>query len=176
MYPKNARVTDSREVVLIIMALHDDKEALEIFSREIAQAVTGMVPGVMNFLGGRPSVSPSIQLYSYLIPKSLVSIELQINEQIIPVDIQLDGTFQYEEKDNQMIYKELETDISVPLQQLAYARSGDKGPHANIGVIARNPAYLPYIRNGLKSEILKNIFLIYLKEKSIFGMCLVLML
>ena len=35
MYPKNARVTDSREVVLIIMALHDDKEALEIFSREI---------------------------------------------------------------------------------------------------------------------------------------------
>ena len=158
MYPKNARVTDSREVVLIIMALHDDKEALEIFSREIAQAVTGMVPGVMNFLGGRPSVSPSIQLYSYLIPKSLVSIELQINEQIIPVDIQLDGTFQYEEKDNQMIYKELETDISVPLQQLAYARSGDKGPHANIGVIARNPAYLPYIRNGLKSEILKKYF------------------
>ena len=140
------------------MALHDDKGALEIFSREIAQAVTGMVPGVMNFLGGRPSVSPSIQLYSYLIPKSLVSIELQINEQIIPVDIQLDGTFQYEEKDIQMIYKELETDISVSLQQLAYARSGDKGPHANIGVIARNPAYLPYIRNGLKSEILKKYF------------------
>ena len=158
MYPQNVRVTNTREVVLIIIALHNDKEALEIFSREIAQAVTGMVPGIMNFLGGRPSVSPSIQLYSYLIQKSFVSIELQINEQIIPVDIRLDGTFQYEEKDNQMTYEELETDISVPLQQLAYARSGDKGPDANIGVIARNPVYLPYIRNGLKSEIIKKYF------------------
>jgi hypothetical protein len=33
----------------------------------------------------------------------------------------------------------------VPLEQLAWARSGDKGDDANIGVIAREARYMPYI-------------------------------
>ena len=42
-----------------------------------------------------------------------------------------------------------ETDTTVPLIKLAWARSGDKGDHANIGVIARDPAYLPYLEAAL---------------------------
>ena len=41
------------------------------------------------------------------------------------------------------------TDALVPLVRLAVARSGDKGDHANIGVMARDPAYLPYIEAAL---------------------------
>ena len=33
--------------------------------------------------------------------------------------------------------------------KLAWARSGDKGDHANIGVMARKPEYLPYLRAAL---------------------------
>jgi hypothetical protein len=40
-------------------------------------------------------------------------------------------------------------DASVPLVKLAVARSGDKGNHSNIGVMARKPEYLPYIRAAL---------------------------
>ena len=36
--------------------------------------------------------------------------------------------------------------ITVPLIQLAYARSGDKGDTSNIGIIARQAAFLPYIK------------------------------
>jgi hypothetical protein len=36
--------------------------------------------------------------------------------------------------------------VTVPLIQLAYARSGDKGDTSNIGIIARQPAFLPHIK------------------------------
>ena len=35
--------------------------------------------------------------------------------------------------------------VEVPLIRLAYARSGDKGDNANIGVLARDPSYAPWI-------------------------------
>jgi hypothetical protein len=35
--------------------------------------------------------------------------------------------------------------FSVPLRRLAYARSGDKGDNANIGVIARRPEFAQVI-------------------------------
>ncbi|MCY1454253.1 hypothetical protein D9M71_713050 [compost metagenome] len=38
---------------------------------------------------------------------------------------------------------------SVPLVKLAVARSGDKGNHSNIGVMARRPEYLPWIAEAL---------------------------
>ena len=159
IYAPRERAVESREVVLRVMAIHDIKEALVIFSREIAQASTGMVSGVMNFLGGRPSVSPSIKLYSFLLDKSFFKIELDIDGFLTPANITLDGSYKYNESDNnEIIYEDIETDFSVPLQQLAFARSGDKGDHANIGVIARKPIYLPYIRNGLKSEIISDYF------------------
>jgi hypothetical protein len=42
--------------------------------------------------------------------------------------------------------------ILVPLVALAWGRSGDKGDTANIGVIARDPAYLPILREQLTAE------------------------
>jgi hypothetical protein len=41
---------------------------------------------------------------------------------------------------------------SVPLIRVAWARSGDKGDVSNIGVIARTPALLPYLRQQLTAE------------------------
>ena len=40
-------------------------------------------------------------------------------------------------------------EVAVPLVKLAVARSGDKGNHSNIGVIARKEEYLPFIANAL---------------------------
>ena len=126
IYAPKERAVESREVVLRVVAIHDIKEALVIFSREIAQASTGMVSGVMNFLGGRPSVSPSIKLYSFLLDKSFFKIELDIDGFLTPANITLDGSYKYNESDNnKIIYEDIETDFSVPLQQLAFARSGD---------------------------------------------------
>ena len=40
---------------------------------------------------------------------------------------------------------DVEPQIEVPLVRLAWARSGDKGNTANIGVIARRPEWLPLL-------------------------------
>jgi len=44
------------------------------------------------------------------------------------------------------------------LEELAFTRSGDKGNSCNIGVIARDPAYLPYIREQLTEEVVSKYF------------------
>jgi hypothetical protein len=46
----------------------------------------------------------------------------------------------------------------APLIDLAWARSGDKGDAFNIGVIARKPDYLPWIRRALSPEAVKAFF------------------
>ena len=48
--------------------------------------------------------------------------------------------------------------ITVPLIRLAIARSGDKGDHANIGVAARRPDFLPYIRAALSEAAVADWF------------------
>jgi hypothetical protein len=48
--------------------------------------------------------------------------------------------------------------VTVPLADLAWARSGDKGDSANIGVIARKPDYLPYIRAALSERAVADYF------------------
>jgi hypothetical protein len=40
----------------------------------------------------------------------------------------------------------------VPLVRLAWGRSGDKGDSANIGILARRPEYLPFIRAALSAD------------------------
>jgi hypothetical protein len=45
--------------------------------------------------------------------------------------------------------------VGVPLIALAFARSGDKGDSANIGVIARKADYLPHLRAVLTPEAVK---------------------
>ena len=49
------------------------------------------------------------------------------------------------------------------LEDLAWARSGDKGDKANIGVIARHPAYLPYIWDALGEDVIGARFADFLK-------------
>ena len=150
-YGDNARHTQPREVLLRIMATHEQKEALILLSREIAQALTGMTPGFTNMLGGRPPVSPSIRLFSFLLPKENIRTTVDFNENQFELET-------WKTKSNNVNSKntisELSDNIDTPdtevsLINLAYARSGDKGDHANIGVIARKPEYLPYIRDSL---------------------------
>lgn len=46
----------------------------------------------------------------------------------------------------------------LKLLDIAYSRSGDKGSHANIGVIAFNQAGFEYLKNTLTAESLMDYF------------------
>ena len=53
--------------------------------------------------------------------------------------------------------------VSAPLIDLAWARSGDKGDSANVGVIARDAAALPYIWAALDEARIAHVFAHFLQ-------------
>lgn len=148
-YGANARVRDTREVIVKIACVHNDKHALRLFAREIAQAATGMAPGLSGIVGGRPKDNPRIRLFSCLVPKSLVSARVDIDGEVTTSEVPAAGGFSPDMVQAQPAGETRGGDASVPLIKLAVARSGDKGNHSNIGVMARQPDYLPYIRAAL---------------------------
>lgn len=152
-YGEHAQALNSREVVVKIAVKHMFKEACMFFASEIAQASTGMAPALAGIVGGRPKASPVIKLFSFLINKNQVNVEIDFDGSRYPVEIPR-GTsteqFNTLAAGESAVYQGNE--IEVPLIEIAHARSGDKGNHSNIGVIARKAEYLPWIRAALTEQ------------------------
>lgn len=152
-YGKQGRGQDCREVIVKISTAHEKKSALVLFSREIAQAATGMAPGLTGIVGGRPNVMPKIRLYSCLVPKDEVAVSVDLNDQVTSVEVASAGGFLPGQISEQSPGKPASaTDTTVRLVDLAWARSGDKGDHSNIGVIARDQEFVPFIEAALTEE------------------------
>jgi len=50
------------------------------------------------------------------------------------------------------------TMATIPLSTIAHGRSGDKGNHANIAIIAYTPAGFEWIRRNLTGEVVQRYF------------------
>ncbi|HEY0916080.1 MAG TPA: acyclic terpene utilization AtuA family protein [Solimonas sp.] len=155
-----AAAAATREVVVKIAVQHSNPKALKLFAREIAQAATGMAPGFTGYFGaGRPEPHMVPRLFSTLVPKDRVAIEVVVGEERLPVGVPLAGGFAPPPAEaEQLPDLNLAATVPVPLIRLALARSGDKGDHANIGVIARRPEYLAYLRAALSTAALRRYF------------------
>lgn len=154
-----------REVVLWLSVHHKEKKALEIFSREIAPAGTGMAPGLTGVVGGRPKVSPVLKPFFFLYPKKKVKIDIHlINGEHIET-FHEDLTFTQDTLASPNLPKIADDLKDLPsgsltyrLEDLAYTRSGDKGNSANIGIIARHPLYYPYLKKFLTAQAIEDYF------------------
>ncbi|MGP0012471.1 acyclic terpene utilization AtuA family protein [Pseudomonas sp.] len=152
-YGPHGRRQDSREVVIKLAVRHPERQALLLFSREIAQAATGMAPGLTGILGGRPTVSPLIRLFSFLIDKNACTLSVHLDGQAHAVALPSPSALQAVAEDLQPPRPQGRAEANVPLVKLAVARSGDKGNHSNIGVMARHPEYLPWIAEALTPAV-----------------------
>ncbi|EHU3266830.1 acyclic terpene utilization AtuA family protein [Acinetobacter baumannii] len=152
-YGDHAQTLNSREVVVKIAVKHMFKEACMFFASEIAQASTGMAPALAGIVGGRPKASPVIKLFSFLIDKNQVNVEIDFDGQRYPIEIpqgvSTEQLLTLTAGENAVYQGD---EIEVPLIEIAHARSGDKGNHSNIGVIARKADYLPWIRAALTEQ------------------------
>jgi Acyclic terpene utilisation family protein AtuA len=177
---KNAQVQTSREAVLRLTVTHSSKDALAMFAREIAPAGTSWSPGTTG-AGGRPSPSPMIRQYAFLLDKSALQpvvvmegerkpVEIALNVVAEPTSVRVEPTsVRVEPVETLAILSQAQGErglvserasegetVTVPLIQLAYARSGDKGDTSNIGIIARQPAFLPYIKASITDQTVAN--------------------
>ncbi|HCH8074009.1 TPA: DUF1446 domain-containing protein [Acinetobacter baumannii] len=152
-YGDHAQTLNSREVVVKIAVKHMFKEACMFFASEIAQASTGMAPALAGIVGGRPKASPVIKLFSFLIDKNQINVEIDLDGQRhaveIPQGVSTEQLPTLTAGENAVYQGD---EIEVPLIEIAHARSGDKGNHSNIGVIARKADYLPWIRAALTEQ------------------------
>ena len=159
-YGMHSQSLNNREVVVKIAVHHQDKKALGIFAREIAQAATAMAPGLTGLVGGRPKPSPMIRLFSFLWPKDQIAVSYTLNDQATAVTIApgysleegVQASTALVDDTNASDVDMASCDATTSLINLAMARSGDKGDHCNVGILARDPAYLPYIQNAVQPE------------------------
>ena len=157
-YGANARAR-TREVVLKIGVTHDDRDALNIFAGEIAPMAVSSAQGLTGFFAGRPKVQPVVRLFSFLHPKSDTPVTVEVDGTTVSVEISTDAVTLPALEPHRGEAGDPGADaVTVPLVTLAWARSGDKGNIANIGVIARKPEYLPYIRAALTEERVRKYF------------------
>jgi len=147
------------EAVVKVGVRHPEKAALEIFALEYAPMAL-VAQGMTGFFAGRPRVAPSIGVYHLLIEKSSVAVTVRIDDEVQPVDIAPGiagltvGTPALQDGDR----RGAGGDFTVPLRRLAYARSGDKGNNANIGVIARRPEFAAAIREQVTAARVAALF------------------
>jgi hypothetical protein len=160
-YGDHARAGATREVVLKIAVRHASKDALQIFGREIFPAATAMAQGLTGFAGGRPEPQPVIRLFSFLAPKADVTVTIagDVGERTLApclpntVDAAapaMPAPAEATPPDGPL--------ATVPLIALAHGRSGDKGDIGNIGILARRPEYLPFIRRAATPDAVGRYF------------------
>lgn len=168
VYGPHSRAKDTREVVMKLGVEHEDAAALAIFAREIAPAGTSYAPGTTGFAGGRPRPQPVVRLFSFLLDKARLPVAA-VTVDGERFEVPLAGLGSHEGPvspaenvpTNPVIFDS--PAISLPLVRLAWARSGDKGDSANIGVIPRAPALTEVLRRELTAERVKDYFAHLLK-------------
>ena len=166
----HSRARGTREVVLKLAVHHDDAKALDVFGREFVPPATAMAQGITGFSGGRPTATPLVRLFSCLVAKESVRIEadgIAWNSSSIawnPSPGRGAGERVADRPSPAAARHPLPGEgKSVPLIEIAYGRSGDKGDFANIGVLARKPEYVELLREQLTAEAVREYFAHFVK-------------
>jgi hypothetical protein len=157
------------EAVVKVAARHPEKAALEIFGSEYAPMAL-VAQGMTGFFGGRPRPAPSIAVYHLLVDKAATPVRVHIDDDA-PFDVAIApgqpgvaiGTPELPDPAADVPAPTLSGGgFTVPLRRLAWARSGDKGNNANIGVIARRPEFAAVIQEQLTTTRVADFFAQYL--------------
>lgn len=156
-YGPNRGDYNAREVIVKIAVRSSDKRSVNTFIREVSSAATGMAPGISGGGLGLPKASPRIVFQSLHIEKSTVPVTIDLGDRIIDANIETSSDAQAAAPvtvEPSPVQGD-ETLVPVLLRKLAFGRSGDKGDHANIGVIAREARFFPYIDKALSADTVK---------------------
>jgi hypothetical protein len=151
------REPDPREVVLKIAARHPAAAGVTALIKAVTGLALATPAGLAIFQAGRPRPSPVVRLFSFLLPRDVPDVCVTIDGRHISVPPEPGAAFDPDRIARPPPPPEPVTatgaDLKeVPLARLAWARSGDKGNNANIGVIARRADYLPWLWRALTTE------------------------
>jgi len=161
------QAAETREVVLKIGVKHRDPKATMVLLKEATGMGLATPPGLALFAGGRPKPSPVVRLFSLLVPKSEVSVSVTVGDEVQEFS-QASGTAfdttSIQRPDTPSLASTDEPMVEVPLIQLAWGRSGDKGDKSNIGILPRDKAFAPWIWAALGEDTVRERFAHFLAQ------------
>jgi hypothetical protein len=163
-FGEHRRINGAREVVLKFAAKHPEQAGIAVLLKEATGLGLATPPGLSGFSGGRAKPSPVVRLFSFLIPKDQLNVQIdfgdrEVAHQRAATAIFADSDISRPEKPSLPAADNDDDDlVTVPLIDLAWGRSGDKGNKANVGIIARRAEYLPYIWAALDADVVAGRF------------------
>jgi hypothetical protein len=159
-YGAQSRARDSREVICKIGVEHEDRAAIEVLLREIESPTTSMSVGSTGWFGARPTPAPVVRIHSFLIDRDRAPARVDVDGRAFASDLApvTPGPAPEPIAPGPTERPPLAELAMVPLVALAWGRSGDKGDAFNVGVIARRPEFMPYIRAALTEDAVKQWF------------------
>ena len=153
MYGPRAQKLEPREVLLKVVVDHEDMGSAMMFWREQGSAIMNMsvgttIPPVL----GTPRAFPITEMHLFLIDRSRVTTQVTLDGKEIPFKEKGRRDFKESMIKRPPAQPTADGEVEVPLVKLAWVRSGEKGELFNLGVIARKPEYLPFIRGSLTAN------------------------
>ena len=165
-YGEYAQQTTSRSVAVKVAVKHEDVKAAGLLLKELTGHGLAAPPGLSGFAGGRAKPTPVLKLFSFTIPKEQVEISIDLGDGPVDFEDAVGAAFEISNlKRASGPDAPGSGDGTIPLIKLAWARSGDKGDKANIGVLPRKKEYTPYIWAALTEQEVQNRFEHFLKGK-----------
>jgi hypothetical protein len=154
------KVRTSDEAVVKIGVRSPDANALKLLGREMASFGL-VVQGMTGIAGGRPKPQPVLRLVHVLVPKADVPVRVVLDGEAAEVPVAIgagpaEGTAPLSEP--AALPTAPAGSVRVPLRQIAWARSGDKGNDANIGLIPRRPEFAPILRDQVTAARVAELF------------------
>eukprot|EP00927_Polykrikos_kofoidii_P037444 TRINITY_DN3159_c0_g1_i1.p1 TRINITY_DN3159_c0_g1~~TRINITY_DN3159_c0_g1_i1.p1 ORF type:complete len:625 (+),score=96.02 TRINITY_DN3159_c0_g1_i1:47-1876(+) len=151
---------EGREAFMRLAVHHKEKKAIDLVSREWASAGTSFAQGICGGAGA-PVPMPRVSAFMCLVPKDGIANVVTVDGKESVCQVPTDGGFV---RSASAALPALPATpptgptARIPLLDLCWARSGDKGNLANIGLIARRQEYLPILRHQVTPERVREFF------------------
>ena len=155
-----------REVDVKIAVKHPSARGVAVLLKEMVGMALTAPPGLTAFAGARPKPSPVVRLFSLIVPREEVEVRVELDGQDWGVVEDVSTAY---DPAAVAACEAPQADaggdtVAVPLEALAWGRSGDKGNKANIGIIARSSEFVPYIAAQLTAGRVADYFAHFLDD------------
>jgi len=143
-----------------------ERSKVERFAHTMLGLALQAPPGLGVF-GGRPEVQEAYAYWPALVPRELVAPRIEVvrgESRVVreltpaPPGVSDAGRPLAPPPEPVELPERGGAGARVRLRRIAYARSGDKGDHANIGVAARSPHAFAFLRSALDAERVRRYF------------------
>lgn len=159
-YGPARQVGSVREVDVKIAAKHASAKGIGVLLKEMIGMALTAPPGLTGFAGARPRPSPVVRLFSMIVPKEQVDITFEVEGASHALADIVSTVFDPAAISRPTLPAAMHVQdaVDVPLEALAWGRSGDKGNKANIGIIARQAEFVPFIAAQITEQRVEELF------------------